>query len=92
MEKAIFIKGNTITPTLEGYTYADCCSLYHLPSLSTINPKLIEYNFSELMLDNEQKKLLDANLTELNNYLDDGWQVKMTERVNDNILLILKKD
>lgn len=92
MEKAIFIKGNTITPTLEGYTYADCCSLYHLPYLSTINPKLIECNFSELMLDNEQKKLLDANLTELNNYLDDGWQVKMTERVNDNILLILKKD
>ena len=92
MEKAIFIKGNTITPTLEGYTYADCCSLYHLPSLSTINPKLIECNFYELMLDNEQKKLLDANLTELNNYLDDGWQVKMTERVNDNILLILKKD
>ena len=44
------------------------------------------------MLDNEQKKLLDANLTELNNYLDDGWQVKMTERVNDSILLILKKD
>ena len=92
MEKAIFIKGNTITPTLEGYTYADCCSLYHLPSLSTINPKLIECNFYGLMLDNEQKKLLDANLTELNNYLDDGWQVKMTERVNDNILLILKKD
>ena len=92
MEKAIFIKGNTITPTLEEYTDADFCSLYQLPSLSTINPKLIECNFSELMLDNEQKKLLDANLTELNNYLNDGWQVKMTERVNNNIRVILKKD